>query len=124
MLMLIPGRRMKHKRGQQDLTSLIPSVRNSEQHLDELLVESHARAERTVSDARTRADQLIREAQAELPGVLAAEREAELRLLRQGADRAARAEQERTESLTRAARGAVEAAVAFVVGLIWPGGRP
>jgi vacuolar-type H+-ATPase subunit H len=114
---------MKHKRAQQDLSSLIPSVRNSEQQLDELLVEARARAERTVSDAGGRAERMKSEARAELPGLLAAEREAELSRLRQEAEAAAVAEQERTESLARKARGAVETAVAYVVGLVWPGAR-
>jgi len=117
------SREMKQKRGQQELSSLIPSVRNTEQRFDELMAEARTRAESAVAEAHTRSEQAIRGAQAGLPEMLAAERDEEMRRLRREAEDAARAERELTVALGRNARAAFEAAVAFVVGRVWPGGR-
>ncbi len=113
---------MKKKRGPQELESLIPSVRNTEQHLDALMADARLRAERVVSEAKARAQEAVREARAGLPALLSAERDAEVRRLRQEADNAAGEERARTDALERGARAAMETAVRFVVDHVWPGG--
>ena len=113
---------MKQKRGQQELGSLIPSVRNTEEDLNALMTETRERAERAVADAETRAREILSEAQAALPAVLAAERETEMRRLREEAEDVARAEKGRTEALELYARAVRESAVAYVVSRVWPGG--
>jgi RIO-like serine/threonine protein kinase len=113
---------MKQKRGHQKFASLVPTVSTTEQRLDKLMADARQQAERTVADARARALEMIREAGAGLPAILSTEREAAVRRLRQEAEQEARAEHERTETLKRDARGRIDAAVALVVGRVWPGG--
>ncbi|MGA2976639.1 MAG: hypothetical protein ABSF77_15125 [Spirochaetia bacterium] len=114
----------RQKRGKQELDSLIPTVKKEEKHLDNLLTAARAEADGTVRDAESKAASRVQGALADLPRIIAAERASKLASLRQEAETAIEAEQKRTRTLERAAAKAMDDAVAYIVSLVWPEGRP
>jgi vacuolar-type H+-ATPase subunit H len=109
------------KRPKQKLESLIPAVKNEEKRLESQLGDALARTESIVEDARAQAAALIESTRKALPGILQAERDARRAALQRRAEEAARTETERTGALQARAREAMDAAVAYIVSLVWPG---
>jgi hypothetical protein len=110
----------KQKRAKQELDSLIPTIKSEEKHLEDLLVETRARAEGMVRDAEAQAAARIQSARQALPAILEAERRARHASLETRAAEAARAETQKTLELERRARAAMEAAVRYIVSIVWP----
>jgi len=113
----------KPKRAKQELESLIPTIKNEEKHLEDLLGDTRSRADGIVKDAEAQAAARIQEARQALPGILQAERDARRAALVRKAEEAARTETERAHGLEQSARAAMDAAVAYIVSLVWPGAR-
>lgn len=114
----------RQKRGKQELDSLIPTIKKEEKHLDDLLTAARAEAGGIVHDAELKAASLVQGALADLPRIIAAERASKIASLRQEAETVTRTEEERTRTLERAAAHAMQNAVAYIVSLVWPEGRP
>jgi hypothetical protein len=108
------------KKDRKDLTSLIPEIKTEEKHLDDLLTDARAEAERIRHDAEAEAQARIRAARAALPRMTAAERESRMTELQREAAAAGRAEEERTRGQEAAAEAALDEAVTVVVSLVWP----
>jgi hypothetical protein len=109
------------KRTTHELESLIPTIKNEERHLDDLLGDARARAAGIVRDAEAQAAALIESTRTAIPGILQAERDARRAALVQKAEEAARVEVERTRAVEKSARAAMERTVAYIVSLVWPG---
>jgi vacuolar-type H+-ATPase subunit H len=107
-------------RTKHELESLIPTIKNEERRLDDLLGDERARSDRIVRDAEAQAAALIESARKALPGMLQAERDARRAALVRKADEAARVEGERTQAVEKSARAAMERTVAYIVSLVWP----
>ena len=103
------------------LESLIPTIKTEEKRLDDLLVETRARAERIVKEAEAQAAALVASAQQALSELLKAEREARRAAMEEkAADAAAREEAGARETELRG-RAAMDSTVEFIVSLVWPG---
>ena len=112
----------KQKRGKQELESLIPTIKDEEKHLDDLLESARAQAERLIAEAEKDAEERVRRARQELPQLLAAEREMRLAALQSRAGEELRAARESTRDLEKAAAGRMEKTVASIVSRVWPEG--
>jgi hypothetical protein len=112
----------KQKRGKQELESLIPSIKNEEKHLDDLLETGRAEADRLILEARKGAEERVLRAQEEMPRILAAERESRQDALRRRAEEELRAAREGTLNLEKAAAKRMEKTVASIVSRVWPEG--
>ena len=110
----------KQKQRPRQLDSLIPTIKTEERRLDDLLTDARARADRLVRDAETQAAARIEAAQAGLPQMLAAERQARLGAMEKQAEAAAAELQGRQAELERRARAALEEAARFIVSVVWP----
>jgi vacuolar-type H+-ATPase subunit H len=111
------------KPAKHELESLIPTIKDEESHLEEMLGDTRARADGIVRDAEAQAAALIQSARKALPGILQAERDARRAALVRRADEAARTEEEKTREIGSRARAAMEQTVDYIVSLVWPGGQ-
>ncbi len=111
----------KQKQRPRQLDSLIPTIKTEERHLDDLLTEARSRAERIVRDAEAQAAERIEYARKALPGLLEAEREARRAALERNAAAAAAEEEAREADVQRRGRAALEEAAQLIVSLVWPG---
>ena len=109
----------KQKRGKQELDSLIPSIKNEEKHLDELLQSARAQADRLVGEAERDAEERVRRARDEMPVTLAAERESRQAALRHRAEEELQAARKSTRDLEKAAAGRMENTVSSIVSRVW-----
>ena len=111
----------KQKRTQQELESLIPTIKNAEKQLADQLVGARAEAEQMVRQAEETAAARVEQARADLPALLDAERTARLESLRREAEETLHATRAETDSLERVAQGRLAEAVAYIVSRVWPG---
>lgn len=109
----------KH-RAKQELDSLIPAIKSEEKHLEDLLAETRTRAEAMLRDAEAQAAAQVQAAREALPGVLETERQVRQAGLEAKAAEAARAEKQKSIELERRARAAMEATVKYIVSIVWP----
>ena len=125
----------KQEQRPRQLDSLIPTIKTEERRLDELLTEARARAQQTVAEARRQAAAKVESTRQSLPDLCRAERASRLPALKQKAAAAAAEEELRARTVEARARAAMNAAVDFIVSLVWPapsardgpvppGGRP
>jgi hypothetical protein len=114
---------MQKKAPSPDLQSFIPTLKDEEQRLQELLADARLRAEEIRRDAEEQAASLIHAARNALPAFLDAERHARRAALVQKAEEAGRRESEKIRAVELSARAAMEKTVAWIVSLVWPGGR-
>jgi vacuolar-type H+-ATPase subunit H len=108
------------KRLRHELESLIPTIKNEENRLEDMLGDARVRADGIIRDAETGAAERIRTTRDELPGVIQAERDARHAALVTRASEAAGGERERNRALEASARAAMEMAVDYIVSLVWP----
>jgi hypothetical protein len=112
----------KQKRGKQELESLIPSIKNEEKHLDDLLESARAQADRLIAETESVAEERVRRAREEMPLLLAGERETRLAALQRQAEAELRAARESTQDLEKAAAERMEKTVVSIVSRVWPEG--
>jgi hypothetical protein len=111
----------KQKHGKQELPSLIPSVKNEEKHLADLLETAGSDAAASIQAAEAAAEDRVRRAREQVPRKLAAERERRLAAMKSAAEEELAAARERTRQVEREAAGRIEEAVRRIVSLVWPG---
>jgi len=109
--------------GQTEKESLVPVVEQEEGKLRQSLDQARLEARRIVEDAQREAAEKVRRARAELPALMERRRAEMLETHRAEAAvlRGELAAQTR-ELLSRARQNLADAA-AFIVSLVWPGGR-
>ena len=112
------------KRAKHELESLIPTIKNEESRLEDLLADARARADGIVRDAEAQAAALTASARTALPGILQAERDARRAAMVRKAEESAHTETENTRAVEDRARAAMEETVSYIVSLVWPGSRP
>jgi vacuolar-type H+-ATPase subunit H len=110
----------KQKRAQQELESLIPTIKNAEKQLAEQLVEARQAAERLILEAEKEAEVRVQQAQADLPAVVAAQREKRMEALRREADEALRVLRAAAGDQEGAAAEKMDQAVAYIVSRVLP----
>jgi len=108
------------KRLRHELESLIPTIKNEEKRLEDMLSDARAQADGIIRDAETGADERMRTTREELPGVIQAERDARHAALVARAGEAAGGEREKARALEASARAAMEMAADYIVSLVWP----
>jgi hypothetical protein len=113
----------KQKRGNTELTSLIPTIKNEEKVLRDLLEEEREKARETVRRAEAGAAEALRCAAEELPDVLASQRAARTVALREQAEHELAAARGQTRDLEREATARAAEAVALIVRKVWPEGK-
>ena len=111
----------KQKRAQQELESLIPTIKNAEKQLAEYLAAARADAERLVLEAVKEAEARVERAQADLPASVAAQRDNRLVALRREAEDALRAARQASGDREASAAQGMNGAVAYIVSRVWPG---
>jgi vacuolar-type H+-ATPase subunit H len=110
----------KQKRAQQELESLIPTIKNAEKQLADQLVAARAEAERLILEAEKEAEVRVERAKADLPALVAAQREKRMEALRREAEDALRAARKDAGTREGAAAERMATAVAFIVSRVWP----
>jgi vacuolar-type H+-ATPase subunit H len=110
----------KQKRTQQELESLIPTIKNAEKQLAEQLMEARAEAERLILEAEKEAEVRVERAKADLPALVAAQREKRMEGLRGEAEEALRAARKESGAKEGTAAERMATAVAFIVSRVWP----
>ena len=110
----------KQKRAQQELESLIPTIKNEEKLLAERLEKARADAQRVVQEAEKEAEDRIERGKADLPRFIEKERAARLESLRREAEETLHAARAETGEIERAAAGRLQDAVAWIVSRVWP----
>jgi vacuolar-type H+-ATPase subunit H len=110
----------KQKRAQQELESLIPTIKNAEKQLADQLAAARAEAERLVLEAEKEAEVRVERAKADIPALVAAEREGRLEKLRREADEALRAALKESDDRGGLASERMNDAVAYIVSRVWP----
>ena len=110
----------KQKRTQQELESLIPTIKNAEKQLADQLGEARAEAARLVQQAEEEAEARVERAKADIPGLLEAERAARMESLRHEAQETLHTARADTDSIERVAQGRLAEAVAYIVSRVWP----
>jgi vacuolar-type H+-ATPase subunit H len=111
----------KQRQRPRQLDSLIPAIKTEERRLDDLLTEARARAEQIVRDSQAEAAARIEATRRSQPELLRAEREARWPALEEKAAAAAADEEARAQAMEKRARAALEETVKFIVSLVWPG---
>ena len=111
----------KKLRERQELDSLIPSIKNAEKNLDDLLEGARAEAADLIQNTETEAARRIQRSREDIPGLLARERESRIVSLRARAADQLEAAREENRRLEKKAAGGMEAAVTLIVSRVWPG---
>jgi hypothetical protein len=114
----------KQKRGGQDLTSLIPTIKSTEKLLDELLQGERDAAAGRIRAAESEAAQRVKQAAEELPRLIECERTARAGALHERAARELADARTAVEVLEREGRVVMARAVRFIVSKVWPGALP
>jgi vacuolar-type H+-ATPase subunit H len=110
----------KQKRAQQELESLIPTIKNAEKQLAEQLVEARAAAQRLILEAEKEAEVRVERARADLPGLVATQREKRVEALRAEAEEALRVLRAAAGDQEGAAAERMDQAVAYIVSRVVP----
>jgi hypothetical protein len=113
----------KTQREKQELDSLIPSIKNAEKNLDNLLEGARAEAAELIHTTETEAARRIQRSREETPGLLARERESRMVSLHARAAEVLEATREENRRQEKEAAGRMEAAVALIVSRVWPGAK-
>ena len=113
----------KRSSGSREQPSLIPTIKNEEQRLEELLDHARRDAADVVAAATADADRLLTRADAEIPMLLERERAARAGSLRSAADEERSRSAGLLETLRASASRRMEDAVSHIVSRVWPVGR-
>ncbi len=111
----------KKLRERQELDSLIPSIKNAEKNLDDLLEGARAEAADLIQNTETEAARRIQRSREEIPALLARERESRMVSLYARAAEQLETAREENRRLEKKAAGGMEAAVTLIVSRVWPG---
>jgi F0F1-type ATP synthase membrane subunit b/b' len=114
----------KQKRAQQELESLIPTIKSAEKQLADQLAVARTEAERLVLEAEKEAEVRVERAKADLPALLSAQREKRMEALRREAEDALRAALEESGDREGSAEQKMNDAVAYIVSRVWPAADP
>ena len=104
--------------------SLIPVIKAEEDRLKRMLDEAKAEAARLVREAEGRAEARVEEMKQGLPRFITGRREEAIREIEAQAAAERDTSDSEADEIRRGARSNMDGAVAHIVSMVWPGGRP